>query len=106
MENTNYKPIKFHGNPFFFAVLLFCELNKKYYFAFSKISSIVYKDGTKEKWVKNKAGNPLYCFSNYNMELELSGEYFDSFDFDKHIIPIDPSDFNILCKLLECIYND
>lgn len=106
MENTDYIPIKFYGNKFFFAILLFCNLDKKYYFAFSKISSITYKDKTKKEWIRNNAGIPLYCFSKDSIGLEISGEEFNGINLINHIMHIDYSDFDILCKLLECIYDE
>ena len=59
-----------------------------------------------QEWFKNKAGNPLWCFSKDNLGLDISGEEFDRFDLCKRIIPIEASEFDLLCRVLECIYDD
>ena len=104
--SINYKAVKFHGNSNFLAVILFDEKYLKYLFAFTKNSSLDFDIDFEQEWAKNQAGQNMWCFTKNTFDLKVLGEKIDGFDFDftKHLMPIEPHEFDNLCKLLERVY--
>lgn len=103
--DINYKVVKFHGNPNFLALLLFNEKHRKYLFAFTKNSSFDFDVDFEKESFKNQAGQNMLFFIKESINLKVFGEKIEIFNFEEHLMPIEPHEFDNLCKLLERVYH-
>lgn len=104
--DTKFDIIKYQGTNNFLAALLCESETKKYYFWFMPTKKPVIELNHETDYAYSALNFPLMTFDKDQISFIAEGIPFGKNKQIFSLMAIEATEFNTLCKLLECIYDD